>query len=104
MTAEAVHLRWRAHSGGYAARSHVHTYAVTKQGCYWAAWMKYRIIHGDKNWDLVAGQFSIKRRQAMANAEAHETEICAASASTLETRRHARRRTCRSTPAPGTQR
>ena len=33
---------------------------VTKQGRYWAAWMKYRIIHGDKHWDLVPDPFPIR--------------------------------------------
>ena len=45
---------------------------MTKQGRYWAAWMKYRIIHGDKHWEAVAGPFPMTRRRAMANAEAYE--------------------------------
>jgi len=46
--------------------------------------MKYRIIHGDKHWEAVAGPFPMTRRRAMANAEAYEAQISAAVGSTLE--------------------
>ena len=75
MTAEAVSLRWRASYGAMTAEGYLHTYWVTKQGRSWDAWMKYRIIHGDKHWEAVPGPFPITRRRAMANAEAHEAEI-----------------------------
>ena len=48
----------------------------------WAAWMKYRIIHGDKHWDLVPSRFSD------------------AVGSMLEAGPHARR-TCMRMPASG---
>jgi hypothetical protein len=75
VTAEAVSLRWRACYGAMTAEGYLHTYLVTKQGRYWAAWMKYRIIHGDDHWKVVPGPFPMTRRQAMANAEAHEAHI-----------------------------
>ena len=54
---------------------YLHTYLVTKQGRYWSAHMKYRIIHGNDHWEAVPGPFPISRRQAMANAEAHQAQI-----------------------------
>ena len=57
------------------AEGYLHTYSVTKQGPYWSASMKYRVIHGDDYWDLVPGRFPMTRREAMANVEAHEAQI-----------------------------
>jgi hypothetical protein len=48
---------------------------VSEQGPYWSARMKYLIIHGDDYWEAVPGLFPMTRRQAMANAEAHEAQI-----------------------------
>ncbi len=48
---------------------------VTKQGPFWAACMKYRIIHGNDHWETVPGPFPMTRRQAMANTEAHQAQI-----------------------------
>jgi hypothetical protein len=86
MTAEAVNLRWCASCGAITAEGYIHTYAVTKQGRYWTAAMKYTAIHGNDHWEAVPGPFPLTRRQGMANAEIHEVEICAASASRLEAR------------------
>ena len=75
MTAETVNLRWRAHYSGYAARGHVHSYAVTKQGRHLTAHAKHTALHGNDHWETVPGPFPLTRRQAMANAETHEAEI-----------------------------
>jgi hypothetical protein len=73
MTVDAVSVRWRACYGAMAAEGYLHTYLVTKQGLYWSAWMKYRIIRANDHWEAVPGPLT--RRRAMANAEAHEAQI-----------------------------
>lgn len=73
--AQQVSLRWRASYSAMTAEGYLHTYLVVKQGRYWAAWMKYRIIHGDDYYEAFPGPFPITRRRAMVNAEAYEAEI-----------------------------
>jgi hypothetical protein len=47
---------------------------VDQAGGFWAAWMKYRTIHGDQLWEVVPGPFPLARHQAMANPT-HQDEI-----------------------------
>ena len=75
MTVDAANLRWRAEYSGDAARGHVHTYAIGKQGCHWGGCNEVHRHSRQRPLGNCPGPLPVMRRQAMAYAEAHEAQI-----------------------------